>query len=76
MGTNAGDSSSQWAGAFVTCDAAKTWPGSAKFAKAEAAGNTLDVDVDQQLLGKSACGNNLPNLPLPNVPLPDDVGVQ
>jgi len=49
--------------------------------EAEAAGNTPDVDVEQQLLGKSAGGDSvrdvlLPNIPvedvaLPHVPLPD-----
>ena len=44
--------------------------------EAEAAGNTSDVDVDQQLQIKSAGGNSLldvalPNVPLPNVPLPE-----
>jgi len=38
---------------------------------AEAARNTSDVDVDQQLLIESAGGDSLPNVPLPNVPLPD-----
>ena len=37
--------------------------------EAEEAGNTSDVDVDQQLLGKSEAGNSLPNVPLPNVRL-------
>jgi hypothetical protein len=36
---------------------------------AEAAGNTSDVDVDQQLLIESAGGDTVPNVPLPNVPL-------
>ena len=39
--------------------------------EAEAAGNTSDVDVDQQLLGESPGGDSLPNVPLPDVPLPD-----
>jgi hypothetical protein len=39
--------------------------------EAEAAGNTSDVDVDQQLLIESAGGDSLPDFPLPNVPLPD-----
>jgi len=38
---------------------------------AEAAGNTSDVDVDQQLLSTSAGGDSLPNVPLPDVPLPE-----
>jgi len=33
--------------------------------------NTLDLDVDQQLLGQSAGGDSLPDIPLPDVPLPD-----
>jgi len=33
--------------------------------------NTLPLDMDQQLLGKSAGGNSLPNFRLPNVPLPE-----
>ena len=36
-----------------------------------AAGNTSDVDVEQQLLGKLAGGDSLPNVPIPDVPLPD-----
>jgi hypothetical protein len=49
--------------------------------EAEAARNTSDVDVDQQLLIKLAGGDSLPNVslpdvslrdfPLPNVPLPE-----
>jgi hypothetical protein len=39
--------------------------------EAEAAGNTSDVDVDQQLLIDSAGGESLPDVPLPDVPLPD-----
>jgi len=39
--------------------------------EAEAAGNTTDLDVDQQLLGNSAGGDCLPKVPLPDVPLPD-----
>jgi len=38
--------------------------------EAEAAGNTSDVDVDQQLLIRSAGGDSLPDVPLPDVPLP------
>jgi len=38
---------------------------------AEAAGNTWDVDVDQQLLGESADGDSLPEVPLHDVPLPE-----
>ena len=39
--------------------------------EAEAAGNTLDVDVQQQLLGESAGGDSFPDVPLPDVPLLD-----
>jgi uncharacterized protein YbaR (Trm112 family) len=39
--------------------------------ESEAAGNTLDVDEDQQLLIELAGGNSLPNVPLPDVTLPD-----
>jgi len=39
--------------------------------QAEAAGNTSGVDVDQQLLGESAGGDSLPDVPLPDDPLPD-----
>jgi len=38
---------------------------------AGAARQTFDVDVDHQLLGKSAGGDSLPNVPLPNVPRPN-----
>jgi hypothetical protein len=39
--------------------------------EAEAAGNTSDVDVEQQLLGESAGGDTLPDVRLPDVPLLD-----
>jgi hypothetical protein len=39
--------------------------------EAEAARKTLDVNVEQQLLGKSAGGDSLPDCPLPDVPLLD-----
>jgi len=44
--------------------------------EAEAARHSLDVNVDQQLLGESAGGDSLPDVPLPDVllldvPLPD-----
>ena len=39
--------------------------------EAEAARNTLDVDVDQNLLIESAGGNSLPDIPLPDVLFPD-----
>jgi len=38
--------------------------------EAVAAGNTSDVDVDQQLLIESAGGDSLPDVPLHDVPLP------
>jgi len=47
------------------CPAAPTRRG------AEAAGDTSDVDVDQQLLGESAGGDSLPIFPLPHVALPN-----
>ena len=34
-----------------------------------AAGNTADVSVDQQLLGKSGGGDSLPDIPLPDIAL-------
>ena len=37
--------------------------------EAEAAGNTSDVDVDQQQLGKLVGGDSVPDIPLPDVPL-------
>jgi len=37
--------------------------------EAEAAGNTPDVHVNQQLLDGLAGGDSLPDVPLPNVPL-------
>jgi hypothetical protein len=39
--------------------------------EAEAAGNTSDVDVDQQLLIESASGDSLSDVPFPDVPLPE-----
>jgi hypothetical protein len=39
--------------------------------EAEAARNTSDVDVEQQLLGESAGDDGLPDVPLPYVSLPD-----
>jgi hypothetical protein len=39
--------------------------------EAEAAGNTTDVVVDQQLLIELAGGDSLPDVPLPDVPLPE-----
>jgi hypothetical protein len=39
--------------------------------EAEAARNTSDFDVEQQILSQSAGGDSLPNVPLPGGPLPD-----
>jgi hypothetical protein len=36
----------------------------------EAATNTPEVDVTQQLLSELPGGNSLPDIPLPDVPLP------
>jgi len=44
-------------------------PAAPTLREAEAAGNTSDVDVEQQLLSKSAGGDGLPDVPLPDVPL-------
>ena len=46
-------------------------PAARTLREAEAAGNSSDVNVDQQLLGESAVGDSLPDVPLPDVPLPD-----
>jgi len=39
--------------------------------EADAARNTSDVDVDQQLLIESTGRDSLPDVPVPNVPLPE-----
>jgi len=49
----------------------KPRPAAPTLRESEAAGNTSDVDVDLQLLGESAGGDSLPDVPLPDVPLPD-----
>jgi hypothetical protein len=49
----------------------KPRPAAPTLREAEAAGNTSDVDVEQQLLGYSAGGDSLSDVPLPGVPLPD-----
>ena len=49
----------------------KPRPAAPTLREAEAAGNTSDVDVEQQLLGESAGGDSLPDVPLPDVPFPD-----
>jgi len=42
----------------------KSRPAVPTLQEAEAAGNTSDVDVDQQLLIQSAGGDSLPDVPL------------
>ena len=49
----------------------KPRPAAPTLREAEAARNTSDVDVEQQLLGESAGGDSLPDVPHPDVPLPD-----
>ena len=49
----------------------KSCPVTPTLQEAEAAGITLDVDVDQLLLGHSAAGDSLPDVPLPYVHLPE-----
>jgi len=49
----------------------KPRPAAPTLQEAEAARNTLDVDVEQQLLGELAGGDSLPDVPLPDVLLPD-----
>jgi hypothetical protein len=49
----------------------KPRPAAPTLRQAEAAGNTSDVDVEQQLLGESPGSDSLPNVTLPAVPLPD-----
>ena len=59
----------------------KPRPAAPTLREAEAAGNTSDVDVEQQLLGDWGGGDGLPDgplrdvpvpvVPLPDVPLPD-----
>ena len=54
----------------------KPRPAAPTMREAEAAGTTLDVNVEQLLLGESAGGDSLPDVPildvlLPDVPLPD-----
>jgi hypothetical protein len=46
-------------------------PAAPTLRQAEAARNTSDVDVEQQLIGESAGGDGLPDGPLQDVPLPD-----
>jgi hypothetical protein len=49
----------------------KPRPAEQTLREAEAAGNTSDVNVEQQLLGESGGGDSLPNVCLPDIPLPD-----
>ena len=49
----------------------KPRPAAATIGEAEVAGNTLDVDVKQHLLGESAGGDSLHDVPPTDVPLPD-----
>ena len=49
----------------------KPRPAAPTLREADAAGNISDDDVEQQLLGKSAGGDSLPDVRLPDVPLPD-----
>jgi hypothetical protein len=49
----------------------KTRPAAPTLREDEAARNTSDVDVEQQLLGELACGDSLPDVPPPDVPLPE-----
>ena len=49
----------------------KPRPAAQSLQEADAARHTLDVDVEQQLLGESAGGDSLPDVSLPDVPLPD-----
>ena len=68
---NSGDSYHQWDRDFWACDGTKTSPSGANSVRAEAAGNTSDVDVEQQLLGESAGGDSDPAAHLPDVHLRD-----
>jgi len=49
----------------------KPHPATPTLLEAEAAGNTSDIDVEQQPLAESAGGDGLPDGHLPDVPLPD-----
>jgi hypothetical protein len=71
MTTISGAFSHQWAGRFGACDAAKIVWAVLSCQDTEAAKNTSNVDVDQQVLGKSAGGEGLPYIPLPDTPLPN-----
>jgi len=71
MTMNSGDPTPRRAGVLVGCDAPNPRPAVPTLREARAAGNTLDVDVDQQLRSESACGDSLPDVPFPNVPLPN-----
>jgi len=56
---NSGDSSPQWAGAFGAFEAAECWPAVPTLRGDNAAGNTPDVNVHQQLLTELAGGDSL-----------------
>jgi hypothetical protein len=49
----------------------KPGPAAPTLQEADTAGNTSNVDMEQQLLSESEGGNGLPDGPLPDVPLPD-----
>ena len=51
--------------------AQKPCPSAPTLRDTEAAGNTSDVNVDQQLLGESACVDSLPDISCADVPLLD-----
>ena len=46
-------------------------PGARTLQDPESGGNMSDVDVEQQLLGKWAGGDSIPDVRLPDVPLPN-----
>jgi hypothetical protein len=46
-------------------------PAAPTLREGEVAGNTSHVVMEQQLLGESAGGDTLPDVPLPHVPLPN-----
>jgi hypothetical protein len=71
VSTKSGDLPSQCTGASGVCDATNSHRAVPTVRQSEAATNASDVDVDQQLLRKSAGGDRLADVPLPNVPLPD-----
>ena len=70
---NSGESSLQWAEHLGLVTPQKPRPSVGTLREPEAAGYTLDmdVDVDQQLQIDSAGGDSIPDVPLPDVTLPD-----